>query len=167
MSQGKWRHLLHCGEQWGKVAHMQRLVLVGEYDFTLDAKNRVAVPARLRPAFAEGIYVTRGVEHCLEGYSHDEFQAHLDRQIGTDKPRSVRERDMQRFIAASAVYQELDGQGRIMVPAKHLAYAGIAREVTIIGARDHIEIWDRGAWADYLARLEEEADATADELATS
>ena len=53
------------------------------------------------------------------------------------------------------------------VPARLLEYAGIEREVTIIGAQDHIEIWDRAAWADYQSRLEEEADATADELATS
>jgi MraZ protein len=146
---------------------MQRLVLVGEYDFTLDAKNRVAVPARLRSAFADGIYVTRGLEPCLEGYSPEEFQAHLDRQIGTGSPRTSKGRDVQRFIAAGAVFQELDGQGRVTVPARQLNYAGIGREVTIIGVRDHIEIWDRAAWADYLARLEEEADATADELATS
>jgi MraZ protein len=53
------------------------------------------------------------------------------------------------------------------VPAKLLEFAGINREVSIIGVRNHIEIWDRGAWADYQSRLEEEADATADELAAS
>ena len=65
------------------------------------------------------------------------------------------------------MYQELDRQGRVTLPAVHLEFAGITREVSVIGVQDHIEIWDRAAWADYLSRLEEEADATADEHATA
>ena len=64
------------------------------------------------------------------------------------------------------MHQELDRQGRVTLPARQLTYAGITREATVIGVQDHIEIWDRMAWAEYLAHLEEEADATADELAT-
>ena len=57
---------------------MQRPLLVGEYDFTLDAKNRIAVPARLRSVFADGIYVTHGHERCLAGYAPDEFERYLE-----------------------------------------------------------------------------------------
>jgi MraZ protein len=146
---------------------MQRPILVGEYEFTFDAKNRIAIPARLRPAFAGGAYVTKGPEHCLEAYSPDEFEQHLAQQMDGLDARSPKGRDLMRFTAGNAVYQELDGQGRITVPAKHLGFAGINREVSIIGVRNHIEVWDRAAWADYQSRLEEEADATADELATS
>lgn len=146
---------------------MQRPVLVGEYDFTLDAKNRIAIPARLRAAFAEGVYVTRGHERCLAAYAPDEFQLYLDEQTLQASPLSSKRRALQRFAAASAVYQELDRQGRVTLPGRHLEFAGISREVTVIGVQDHVEIWDRAAWADYLSQLEEEADATADELATS
>jgi MraZ protein len=145
---------------------MQRPVLVGEYDFTLDAKNRIAVPARLRSHFGEGIYVTRGHEHCLAAYAPDEFQRHMEEQTLKASPLSSKGRALQRFAAASAVSQELDRQGRVTLPGRHLDYAGITREVTIIGVQDHIEIWDRAAWTEYLTHLEEEADATADELAT-
>jgi len=156
---------LHCGEQWGKVAAMQRPILVGEFDFTLDAKNRIAVPARLRPAFAGGIYVTTFHERCLAGFAPDEFRQHLDEQTQQTSPLSSKRRALQRFAAAGAVYQELDAQGRITLPGRHLEYAGIGREATVIGVQDHIEIWDRATWAEYLTHLEEEADATADELA--
>ena len=64
------------------------------------------------------------------------------------------------------VFQQPDGQGRVTLPARLLEFAGITREVTVIGVQDQIEIWDRAAWAEYLAHLEEGADATADELAT-
>ncbi len=146
---------------------MQRLMLVGDYDFTLDAKNRVAIPARLRFAFADGIYVTWGHEGCLSGFSPEGFQSYLERSSNGISPLSSKGRDMQRFITANAMFQTLDSQGRITLSAKSVGHAGIEREVTIIGVDDHIEIWDRSAWAEYLARLEEEADATADELATA
>ena len=146
---------------------MQRPILVGEYDFTFDAKNRIAIPARLRPAFADGVYVTKGHEHCLAVYGPEEFKDYLARQMEGISSRSSKGRDLMRFAAGNAVHQELDGQGRITVPARHLEFAGIDREVSIIGVQDHVEIWDRIAWADYQSRLEEEADATADELATS
>ena len=147
---------------------MQRPVLVGEYEFTLDAKNRIAVPARLRSAFAEGIYVTKEHERCLGGYSPEEFERPPRGRRRRPPAGSGQRRDLKRRPAANAVYfQELDRQGRVTLPAKHLEFAGITRDVTVIGVQDHVEIWDRAAWADYLAHLEEEADATADELATS
>ena len=145
---------------------MQRLMLLGTYEFTLDAKNRVAVPARLRFAFADGIYVTFGHEGCLSGFSQEEFQSHLERSSRGISPLSSKGRDMQRYVTANATFQSLDGQGRIALTPNALKHAGIEREVTIIGADDHIEIWNRSAWTEYRTRLEEEADATADELAT-
>ncbi|MFA4966334.1 MAG: division/cell wall cluster transcriptional repressor MraZ [Thermoleophilia bacterium] len=147
---------------------MQRPVLVGEFEVTLDAKNRIAVPARLRSAFAEGIYVAKVRERCLGGYGPHEFAERLAEEAAATGDGSVARRDAKRFTAANAVHQPgLDGQGRVTVPARLLGYAGITRDVTVIGAQDHVEFWDRAAWAAYLAHLEEEADATADELAAS
>lgn len=142
---------------------MPRPLLVGEYEFTLDAKNRIAIPARLRPAFANGIYLTRERPRCLAGYGPEEFERRLDEEVAATPPTSTRRRDLLRFTVGQAVFQELDRQGRVTIPAKLLEYAGITRDVTIIGVADHLEIWDRSAWAGYLARLEEEADAAADE----
>lgn len=158
--------VLQCGEKWGTVAHMQRPVLVGEYELTLDAKNRVAVPARLRAAFVEGIYLTKEPEPCLGGWSPDEFADRLDEDTAATEPGSAARRDIKRTLAANAVFLELDRQGRVTLPMKHLNYARVTHDVTVIGAQDHLEIWDRAGWARYLARLEEEADATAVEHAT-
>jgi MraZ protein len=143
---------------------MQRPLLVGEFDVTLDAKNRIAIPARLHNAFLEGIYITQESERCLGGYSPEEFQARLEEDVDVTPAGSAARRDVKRRLAANAIFfPELDRQRRVTLPAKHLAHAGISRDVTIIGAADHVEIWDRGAWTDYLAHLEEEADASADE----
>lgn len=145
---------------------MQRPVLVGEYELTLDAKNRVAVPARLRNAFVEGVYLTKEPEPCLGGWSPEEFADRMEEDTAATDPGSLARRDVKRRLAANAVFLELDAQGRVTLPARHLSYAGVSRDVTVIGAQDHLEIWDRARWARYLARLEEEADVTAVEHAT-
>jgi transcriptional regulator MraZ len=156
------------GEKWGRVAHMQRPLLVGEFEITLDAKNRIAVPARLRSAFEEGVYVTQENERCLGGYSPEEFQRRLQEDVEASKAGSADRRNVKRRLAASAVYfPEMDKQGRVTLPAKHLEYAGISKDVSVIGVADHVEIWDRVAWTEFRAHLEEGADASADEHATS
>ncbi len=140
----------------------------GSLKFTLDAKNRIAVPPACARPSPEGIYVTQENERCLGGYSPEEFQRRLEEDVDVTTAGTVARRDVKRRLAATAVFfPELDGQGRVTLPARHLEYAGISKEVTVIGVADHVEIWDRAAWTDYRAHLEEEADASADEHSTS
>jgi MraZ protein len=151
---------------------MQRPFLVGEYDVILDAKNRIAVPARLRSAFDEGIYVTQEKERCLGGYSPGRFRERLDEDVAVTPAGTAARRDAKRRLAATAVFfPEFDRQGRVTLPLKHLEHAGIRKEVTVIGAADHVEIWDRATWVAYDERMrekeKEEADASADERSAS
>jgi transcriptional regulator MraZ len=143
---------------------MQRSVLLGEYEFTLDAKNRVAVPARLRPAFAEGIFLTRGFEKYIAAFPPEEWDRFVAARTGDLPEMSEEGRRMRRFIFGAAVSDELDAQGRVKVPAYLLEFAGVTKDVTIIGVQDHIELWDRAAWARYRKQMEEGADAAADQL---
>jgi len=143
---------------------MQRSVLLGEFDFTLDAKNRVAIPARLRAVFAEGVYLTRGFDRCLAAYPPEEWDRFVAEQTGDLPAMSEKGREVRRFLFAAATFDELDRQGRITVPANLLGFAGVSKDVTIIGMHDHIEIWDREAWARYRKQMEEGADAAADQL---
>ena len=147
------------------MAHvMQRSVLLGEFDFTLDAKNRVAIPARLRSAFAEGVYLTRGFDRCLSAYPPDEWEKFVAEQTGDLPVKSEKGREVRRFLFANATFDELDRQGRITVPGVLLGFAGLTKDVTVIGMYDHAEIWDRTAWATYRKQMEEGADAAADQL---
>ncbi len=146
------------------MATMQRSVLLGEFDFTLDAKNRVAIPARLRAAFAEGVFLTRGFDRCLAAYPPEQWDAFVAEQTQDLPAMSEKGREVRRFIFAAGTSDVLDRQGRITVPANLLSFAAVSKEVTIIGAGDHIEIWDREAWAKYRKQMEEGADAAADQL---
>lgn len=143
---------------------MPRPLLLGEYEFTLDAKNRIAVPARLRPVFAEGIFVTRGFERCLSAYPPEEWERFVDERTGDLPEMSSKGRQVRRFVFAGATAERLDGQGRVKLPQSLLEFAGITKDVTIIGVYDHLEVWDRASWVDYRQRMEEGADASADEL---
>ncbi len=118
-------------------------MLLGEYQHSLDAKGRVNFPARLREDLGERFIVTKGLDGCLFVYSYEEWKA-LENKIRA-LPLS-KSRGLQRFFFAGAVELEPDKQGRILIPANLREYAGIEKDVMIIGASTRAEIWDLASW---------------------
>ncbi len=118
-------------------------MLMGQYDYAVDAKGRLNFPARFREEMGETFVVTQWMDHCLAAFPLDKFEKIADRieEKGVVKGRSVR-----RILYSSAVEVAPDKQGRIQLPAKLRAYAGLDHDVTIIGNRDFAEIWNTGAW---------------------
>ncbi len=141
-------------------------MLLGEYEHTLDDKNRLTLPAKFREAFADGIVVTRGLDGCLDAYSRDDFAVLVERMRALD-PLSREARVMQRHFFSGATDAELDKQGRIMLPTPLLATAGLRREVVVAGVYDHVEIWDRAAWRTHLEEVEGSAEHVAERLAAN
>jgi MraZ protein len=139
-------------------------MLLGEHEHTLDDKNRLTLPARLRDQLGERVVVTRGLDGCLDVYAADEW-GKLAGRVGTLDALRGEARTMQRFFFASAVDVELDKQGRIVIPANLLEAARIGREVTVAGVYDHLEVWDRAAWRDQLETVEGSAKDVAERLA--
>jgi len=129
-------------------------MFLGEYEHTIDAKGRLAVPAKFRAQMDRGAVISKGMGTCLSVYTMerwDEKSAELASGKTSDDLR-----DFERRIYPSASEVELDGQGRMVIPAKLRSYAGLASEVTVAGVRDHFEIWDRTAWQTYQERLDAE-----------
>jgi MraZ protein len=129
-------------------------MFLGEYDHTIDAKGRMAVPAKFRTQIDRGAVISKGMGTCLSVYTMqrwEEKSAELASGKTTDELR-----DFERRIYPSASEIELDGQGRMIIPAKLRAYAGLGNEVTVAGVRDHFEIWDRAVWLNYQERLDAE-----------
>jgi MraZ protein len=139
-------------------------MLLGEYDHTLDDKNRLTLPAKLREELGDEVVITRGLDGCLSVYSKPAFAVLADR-VGTLDPFRPETRTMQRYFFTSAPPVELDRQGRMVIPAKLLAGAGIEREVTVAGVFDHLEIWDRATWREQLTQAEGSAEDVAERLA--
>ena len=118
----------------------------GEYKHSVDAKGRLAMPAKLRDELGERFTVTKGLDGCLAVYPEKEWEG-LEARIRA-LPMS-KSRDLQRFFFSAAFDAELDAQGRILLPANLRAYAGLVKEAIIIGASNHAEIWDAAKWTAY------------------
>jgi MraZ protein len=140
-------------------------MLLGEYEHTIDDKNRLTLPAKFRHAFADGIVVTRGMDGCLYAYTRAQWGDLVDRRLAALDPLSQEARRMQRFFFSGAAEAELDKQGRLMLPAALLEHAKLARDVVVAGVHDHLEIWDRAAWRKELAEVEGSAEHVAERLA--
>jgi MraZ protein len=141
-------------------------VFLGEFEHTLDDKNRLTLPARFRDAFADGLVVTRGMDGCLFVYTRAGWDRFVELRLEGLDPFSREARQMSRFVFAGAAEAEPDKQGRIMLPAALVQHARLAREVVVAGVRDHVEIWDRAAWRKQLEEVEGSAELVAERLAS-
>jgi MraZ protein len=140
-------------------------MLLGEYEHTLDDKNRLTLPAKFRQVFADGIVLTRGMDGCLYGYAKAEWESFVEGRLEWLDRLSREARQMSRFLFAGAAETEPDKQGRVMVPAPLLAHGKLQREVVVAGVRDHIEIWDRAAWRQHVQEVEGSVESVAERLA--
>jgi MraZ protein len=141
-------------------------MLLGEYEHTLDDKNRITLPAKFRAAFAAGVVVTRGMDGCLYAYRQEDWDKLVDGRLAGLDPLSQEGRRMQRFFFSGAAEAELDKQGRVMIPAALIEHAGLGRNVVVAGVRDHLELWDGAAWRKEMKEVEGSAEDVAERLAT-
>jgi MraZ protein len=141
-------------------------MLLGEYDHALDDKNRLAIPAKFREAFADGIVVTRGLDGCLYAYTRADWQRLVDGRLAELDMLSEAGRLIMRHFFSGATEAELDKQGRVGIPAALIQSARLGKEVTVAGVYDHLEIWDRKTWRDQLTKVEGSAEDVAERLAS-
>lgn len=106
-------------------------MLVGQYDYAIDAKGRLNFPARFRDAMGETFIVTRWLDHCLAAFPAEEFEKVAAK---IEEKGLVKGRKVSRMLYASAVEVTPDKQGRIQLPAKLREYAGLDHDVTIMAA---------------------------------
>jgi transcriptional regulator MraZ len=140
-------------------------MLLGEYEHTLDDKNRLTLPAKFREQLASGVVVSRGMDGCLYVWPPAEWRDQFQARVSSLDPLDTDSRKLQRHFFAGAAEAELDKQGRIMIPAALLRYAGLTRDVVVAGVSDHLEIWDREAWRRELNEVEGSAEHVAERLA--
>ncbi|MGZ4358552.1 MAG: division/cell wall cluster transcriptional repressor MraZ [Gaiellaceae bacterium] len=140
-------------------------MLLGEYEHTLDDKNRLTLPAKLRELFAGGIVLTRGIDGCLNAYTRADWERLVESRLGALDPLSKEGRLMQRHFFSGAAEAIPDRQGRVMVPAALIESARLSRELVVAGVYDHLEIWDRASWREQLRELEGRVEDAAERLA--
>lgn len=138
-------------------------MFLGTYEPKLDDKGRVILPARFREDMEGGIVLTRGQEHCIYAFPAQEFEQ-MTVELRRAPLSSKQARDYIRVLLSGA-YKELpDKQGRITLPPDLRKYAGLDRELTVIGAGSRAEIWNSQAWNDYLSVQEDVFSQTENEI---
>ena len=138
-------------------------MFLGTYEPRLDDKGRVILPARFREDMEGGVVLTRGQERCLYAFPAQEFES-MTADLQRAPLASKQARDWVRVMLSGASKEIPDKQGRIVVPPNLRAYAGLGKELAVIGAGSRAEIWDATAWREYLAVQEDVFSNTAEEI---
>lgn len=128
------------------------------FQHRLDDKGRVILPARFRERLKSGLVITRGMDRCLDVWPIAAFEKRVE-QVAAQPMESRTARRRQRMLLSGAHDDQPDSQGRIVIPAVLRDYAGLERELMVVGNIDRVEIWDLERWE--TERVEAE-DAFAD-----
>lgn len=128
-------------------------MLLGTHSPKLDEKGRVILPAKFRSELDSGIVLTRGQERCVYVFSAVEFER-VHERIRQAPMTSASARDFLRLFLSGASNEQPDSQHRISVPANLRDYAGLTKELTVIGVGDRAEIWDTETWNTYYTERE-------------
>jgi MraZ protein len=140
------------------------LAFRGLYEYTLDAKNRLTIPAKFRAALSGGVILAKSLETCVSIWPVDGWEKFTEKAIGSRDPFAPEARDLQRYFHAGSFDAQLDSAGRIMLPPPLIRSAQLRKEVTVVGNYSCIEVWDREAWLEYERDLDAGAAETARRL---
>ena len=142
------------------------MTFTGAYGRTIDEKCRIAIPKPMRALLGEGvevtIYLAPGTNDSLNLYTAEGFER-LAGQLAGASPTGAEVRAFSRLFYSQAQRVQVDRQGRIRIPGELADWAGLEREVILLGVRDHMELWDRGRWETYR----DETKPRYDEIAAS
>ena len=117
--------------------------MTGVYQHTIDAKGRLAIPARLRDELGDSFYVTLSAERCLSAYSNESW----DELMVKIKSLPRLSQKKMRPLFSHAAKCELDAQGRILLPQALRDFANLKKNVTVVGSGELVEIWDAEEWS--------------------
>jgi MraZ protein len=122
------------------------LAFRGHFEHSLDAKNRLAIPARFRTAFSGGAVLSKDPEACVAVWTPETHESIIERALAGLNPMGSEYRKLSRFYQGNSFEVELDGSGRVTLPPPLLAHASIEKDVVVVGVGDHLEVWGRERW---------------------
>ena len=138
-------------------------MLIGEYQHTIDAKKRMALPAKFRKDLGGTAVITQGLDKCLFVYPMKEWEK-VAEALSNLPTGQASTRSFVRLFLAGAAHVKTDALGRILVPDYLKKYAGLSEKVVIVGVGKRLEIWDLNRWETYKAETEKQADSLAERL---
>jgi MraZ protein len=139
-------------------------VFLGEFVHSIDEKNRLAIPARFRQDFVDGLYLTKGVDRCLYLLTPDGWNR-LAERIAELPSMQADARKIQRHFFSGAAPLVPDKLGRIVIPQPLRAYAALESDVVLAGVHSRVEVWPRQTWDEQQAIVEDQSSVIADTIA--
>ena len=138
-------------------------MFIGEYNHSVDAKGRMAIPAKFRKKLKGGAVVTKGLDNCLVVYPKQEWDE-LAKKLAALPISKANTRAFSRLMLAGAMDVDVDTQGRIMIPEYLRTYAGMSKKVVVAGLFNRMEVWDDKKWQTYRQSMEASSNAIAEQL---
>jgi len=138
-------------------------MFLGEYQHSLDTKGRIIVPSKFREELGARFIATKGLDNCLFLYPMDEWHT-IEEKLRLLPFTRADVRSFARFFFSGASEVEIDRQGRILLPPNLREYAGIEKDLTIIGVGARVEIWANENWAQYNQAAQSSYEAIAENL---
>ncbi len=138
-------------------------MFIGEYQYSIDDKKRLAIPPKFRKLLEKGGVITRGLDNCLFLYSRDEWEK-LAVKLSAMPLSRADARGFSRIMLSGAMEVDFDSMGRILVPDYLKDYAQLKKKVIVAGLYNRIEIWDSDKWSTYKEKTEKEAGDIAERL---
>lgn len=128
----------------------------GHYEHSLDAKNRLSIPARFRASFSDGVVLAKDPETCVAVWTPATHESIIERALGGLNPMGSEYRKLSRFYQGNSFEIELDASGRVTLPPTLLTHADIEKEVVVVGVGDHLEVWGKQRWQREQEALDQE-----------
>ncbi len=138
-------------------------MFIGEYNHNLDEKGRLAIPAKFRALLKKGGVVTKGLDNCLFLYNKEQWEK-IAQKLSNLPISQAKARAFSRHFLAGAMDLEFDSQGRVTLPEYLRNFASLKKSVIVTGLYNHLEIWDKDAWAKYKEESEKNSSIIAEEL---
>lgn len=138
-------------------------MLTGEFNHSIDVKGRLIIPSKFREILGEDFVITKGLDGCLFVYPQEEWKT-FENKLRTLPLTNKDARTFTRFFLGSAVDGGLDKQGRVLISLALRNFAGLDKEVVLVGVLDRIEIWDKAKWDEKNAAVEENMDDIASHM---
>lgn len=138
-------------------------MFIGEYTHSLDAKGRVALPAKFRQKISDGAIITRGLDRSLFVFNKSDWEV-LAQKIQALPLTNANSRAFARLMLSGAAEAEFDAQGRILIPEPLRQYAGLKKQAVFAGVYNRVEIWDEASWKSYKSKTEASSDDIAEKL---
>ena len=135
----------------------------GSYVHNLDNKNRLVIPSKMRGLIGDKLFILKGYDGCLALYCEADFKAYLS-SLASLPYLDKNSRDVERIALSTVSELEVDNASRIQIPTALVNKYQISKEVVVIGMLDHIEVWSKAKWDEYVKENEADYEAKSEQL---